>query len=345
MNNRMQELETLKNDYSDGVHPKILSALSKLSDYTGPGYGLDSLCYEASELIKKLIKNDQSEVLFISGGTQANLICLASILKPYESIISVASGHILHNEAGAIELTGHKINAVAGKNGKVLPHEIEQVVSEHSSEHMVFPKVVYISNATELGSIYQKDEIEALYNVCQKHNLLLYMDGARLASALTSKISDINIDELSSFLDIFYIGGTKNGLLFGEAIVINNNDLQNKFRYHMKQRGALMAKGYALGAQFVELFKTGLYFEMAEHANNMAHQLAVGIKKSGYEFIEQPSSNQIFPIIPNTIIKKLQLSFDFYVWQKYSEDSSVIRLVTSWNTKSSTIENFLAKLN
>ena len=332
-------------DYSEGAHPQILEALNRTNLYQDIGYGNDSFCQEAILILKEKIGNPDADIHFTSGGTQANLIALAAMLRPYESVIAPISGHIAIHEAGAIEATGHKINTIQTTNGKLSPDDIQSVVDTHTDEHMVKPRAVFISQATEVATIYKKDELIAISEVCRKNNLYLYLDGARLGSALTSSEADVTLTELSKLVDMFYIGGTKNGALLGEAIIINNPKLKENFRYYLKQKGALLAKGRVLGIQFVELFKGDLYFDLAKHENTMANKLSQGIKKQGYKFLSESSTNQIFPIFPNAIIEKLKSSYGFYVWSKIDNDNSAIRLVTSWATKESAVDEFLAELS
>ena len=333
------------NDYSEGAHPRILEALSKTNLTQETGYGLDSLSIKASELIRNKIQNQNAAIHFVSGGTQANLVILGSLLKPYESVISATSAHINIHEAGAIEATGHKINVIETRNGKLAPQDIKLVLDLHTDEHMVKPKLVFISNSTELGSIYSKKELEELSSFCKRNDLFLYLDGARLGSALTSEQNDLTLAQLSKLVDVFYIGGTKNGALLGEAIVINNDKVKENFRFHLKQKGALLAKGRILGTQFSELFKDDLFFELGKHANFMAKKLASGIRSLGYQFLTEPVSNQIFPILPNALIGKLSKKYGFYVWTKTDDKNSAIRLVTSWATKEEGIDKFISDLN
>lgn len=332
------------NDYSEGAHPNILEALQKTNLDQETGYGEDSISIEASRLIKEKLENPNANIHFVSGGTQANLIVLASILKPFESVIAANTGHIFVHEAGAIEATGHKINIIESTDGKIKPEQIQSVCDYHSDEHMVKPKIVFISNSTEVGTIYKKEELKNISEVCKKNDLYLYLDGARLGSALSSTENDMTLAELSTLVDIFYIGGTKNGALLGEAIVINNEKLNESFRFHLKQRGALLAKGRILGIQFLELFKNNLYFDLSKHANDMASKLVVGITEQGYKFLTDSSTNQIFPIFPNSLIEKLKESYGFYVWSKIDDENSSIRLVTSWATKQEAVDMFIEDL-
>lgn len=335
---------SFRNDYSEGAHPNILKLLAEINDQQEAGYGLDSISLKAVELIKTEINNQDAEIHFVSGGTQANLLVLGAILKPHESVIAAESGHINVHEAGAIEATGHRINIATSSQGKLSPEAIAAVVGAHQGEHMVKPKAVFISQATELGTIYSKAELSAISNYCRENDLYLYLDGARLGSALASSKSDISLAELASLVDVFYIGGTKNGALLGEAIVIVNKNLQADFRYALKQRGALLAKGKALGAQFMALFSNNLYFELAKHANQMADILRAGLKDKGYGFLAETSSNQVFPILPNELISKLEQDYGFYVWEKVDAQKSAIRLVTSWATPEEKVREFLANL-
>src|SRR3989338_6124788 len=317
-------------DYSEGAHPQILEALMHTNLQQQIGYGMDEYSTEASNLIKEKIENKNIGVHFVSGGTQANLVVLGSMLKPYESVIAASSAHIDVHEAGAIEATGHKIHAVEVLDGKLLPEQIKKIVNQHTDEHMVRPRVVFISHSTEVGTIYTKKELENLSQYCKTNGLYLYLDGARMASALASTNTDLTLADIARFADAFYIGGTKNGALLGEAIVLVNPNLQNNFRYHTKQRGALLAKGRSVVVQFRELFKGDLFFDLARHANDMASKLTQGLQAQGYTFLTESFTNQIFPILPNAVIKRLQESYGFYIWSKSDDKKSVVRLVTSW---------------
>ncbi len=332
------------NDYSEGAHPRILSALSKANSTQEMGYGEDSFCAEAARLLRAKLDNDRAQVHFVSGGTQANLIALASILRPFESVIAATTAHINVHEAGAVEATGHKIHNVPRLDGKLTPSAIQEVVSAHTDEHMVKPRVVFLSQATELGTIYTKTELEAISKACRIIGLFLYLDGARLGPALASSAADMTLSDIAQLTDLFYIGGTKNGVLLGEAIVIVNPALQENFRYHLKQRGALLAKGRILGVQFSELFRDNLFIELAQHANNMAQILSSGIEACGYALLVKTLTNQIFPILPNSIIEELKKKYGFYVWSKVDDNYSCIRLVTSWATPGNAVNEFLADL-
>lgn len=335
---------SFKNDYSEGAHPNIIQALSRTNLEQQDGYGEDAYCMQAKTLILKKLGTTESEVHFISGGTQANLVVISSILKPYESVIAVDTGHINVHETGAIEATGHKINICKSDDGKLTPKMIEDVVNEHTDEHMVKPKLVYISNSTELGTVYNKQELTELQTVCQVHDLYLFMDGARLGSALCAAGNDLKLADLAHLVDVFYIGGTKNGALIGEAIVINNKALQTNFRYYLKQRGALLAKGRVMGLQFLELFKDDLFFNLARHANAMATHLSEAIMQCGFTFLAPPTSNIQFPILTNDIIEKLSKKYLFYITNVIDAEHSAIRLVTSWATPPEVVAEFIADL-
>ena len=267
---------SFKNDYSEGAHPRIIEKLLKTNLEQTEGYGKDIYCIEAENLIKNKLNNKDVDVHFISGGTQTNLIAISAFLRPYEAAISTNTGHIQVNEAGSIEATGHKVISVNVKDGKLRKEDILYVLSKYTNEHVVKPKLVYISNSTEIGTIYTKSELEGLSQVCREHNLILFMDGARLGSALTCKQNDLTFEDISKLTDAFYIGGTKNGALLGEALVICNKDLQEDFRYNLKQKGAMLAKGRLLGIQFTELFKDDLYIEIAfERKANVSRYISL----------------------------------------------------------------------
>lgn len=332
---------SFKNDYSEGAHPNILKALIEHNNAQEEGYGLDRHTQNAIFLLRNLVGDSQADVHLLSGGTQTNLIAISSFLRPHEACITVTSGHIANHEAGAIEATGHKLLTVNSSDGKIAPGLIEPVLTDHHFEHMVKPRLVYISNPTELGTVYSKSELQSLYDFCQVKNLLLYVDGARLGSALVSKGGDATFEDMYKLTDAFFIGGTKNGALLGEALIINNAQLRADFRYLIKQRGGLLAKGRVLGIQFEELFKDTLYFDLAQHANEMAQFMAKEIVKTGCTFWIDSPTNQIFPIIDNRIIEELSRKFQFYVWAKTDEAHSAIRLVTSWATSQQAVQGFV----
>lgn len=336
---------SFKNDYSEGCHPRILEALSKANLEQCEGYGEDIYSIEAKSLIKGYLNHNLSEIFFVSGGTQANLIVISAMLRSHEAVISATSGHIAMHEAGAIEATGHKVITVDSVDGKLRVEHLKSVLLAHSDvPHMVKPKMVYISNSTEVGTVYRKQELKQLSKFCKEHNLYLFMDGARLASALASSECDITLADLAQLTDVFYIGGTKSGALLGEAIVINNPHLQTDFSYHIKQKGALLAKGQLIGIQFLVLFQRNLIFNLAHQANAMAAKLTKGFMEGGFTLLTASSTNQIFPILPNSVITLLQERYSFYVWSSVDEVYSSIRLVTSWATTEEAVEEFLNDL-
>lgn len=335
---------SFQNDYSEGAHPRIIEALARTNMTQESGYSEDRYCLEAAGLIHQAIGNPDADIHFVCGGTQANLVMLSSFLRPFESVIAVDSGHICVHETGAIEATGHKINTVRGREGKVTAGEIAEVVAGHGDEHMVRPRVVFISHSTEVGTIYTKKELHEIAATCKKLNLYLYLDGARLGSALTSSAADIDLKEICRLVDAFYIGGTKNGALLGEALVINNPQLKPDFRYLMKQKGGLLAKGRVLGIQFLEMFRDNLYYDLARRANEMAQKLTQGITELGYGFQTDSPTNQIFPIFPNPVIEALSEKYRFYTWAKVDDERSSVRLVTSWATPEEAVTGFLADL-
>ncbi|WP_099187823.1 threonine aldolase family protein [Tepidibacter mesophilus] len=332
---------SFKNDYSEGAYPKILNALIESNMTQEEGYGYDRHTQNAVSKIKNLIHNKNVDVHLISGGTQTNLTAIGAFLKPHEACISTNTGHIAVNETGAIEYTGHKVITVDSDDGKIYPDKIENILDSHSNEHVVKPKLVYISNPTELGTIYTKEELKNLNEFCKSNNLILYADGARLGSAICAKGADLTLSDMCNFTDAFFIGGTKNGALLGEALVIKNENLKEDFRYHIKQKGALLAKGRLLGIQFEQLFTDNLYFELANHANEMAYLLNAGLKESNCKFLIDSPTNQIFPILENKIIERLEQKFNFYTWKKIDNNHSAIRLVTSWATKKEAVLEFI----
>ncbi|WP_304344310.1 low specificity L-threonine aldolase [Chryseobacterium koreense] len=336
---------SFKNDYSEGGHPRILKALTDSNLQQHDGYGLDDYCLNAERLILEKIKNPNSKVHFVSGGTQANLIVISAFLRPHESVVSASTGHIFTNESGAIEATGHKVHGVETEDGKLRPENIQKVIDVHQNKpHQVKQKMVYISNSTEIGTIYSKKELKELYHYCQEKDLILFMDGARLGHALTAETNDLALEDLAKYTDAFYLGGTKNGALIGEAIVINNENLQEEFGFHLKQKGAMLAKGRILGVQFQELLKDNLYFDLADHANKQAMKIKKAFKDKGCDFLSETFTNQIFPILSQNQIEKLSENFDFYVWKKIDDEKAAIRLITSWATNDDVVDYFTKEI-
>ncbi|MCA9377207.1 aminotransferase class V-fold PLP-dependent enzyme [Candidatus Dojkabacteria bacterium] len=325
--------------------PEIIEAISSYGIQQFVGYGDDQVSNDAKDLIRNAIGMENIDIHFIPGGTHVNLITIDSILtQSYMSVLAVESGHINVHEAGAIEATGHKITYVPSRDGKMIIDEIDNIMELHKDEHMVLPQLVYISQTTELGTVYSRAELKRLRDVCDKWGLYLFVDGARLGSALTSPVSDIDLGELASLADVFYIGATKNGGMLGEALVIVNDTLKKDFRRNIKMRGGLMAKGIVLSIQFKVLFTGSRYLDHAQHANDMAQKLSEGISELGYSFMTPPVSNQIFPVFSDELISKLSGLYGFYVWRTEGDGKSSIRLVTSWATPIDMVEAFLDDL-
>lgn len=335
---------SFKNDYSEGMHPSIMQVLMDTNNTQEEGYGLDRISSQAKERIREVIGRPDADIHFISGGTQTNLISISAFLRPHEACICVDTGHIETHETGSIEYTGHKVVTVPHHEGKLLPEQVRQVVKGHPDEHMVKPKLVYISNPTELGTVYSREELEALASCCQELGLYFYLDGARLATAVTLDTQSVTMEDVGRYSDAFYIGGTKNGCLFGEALVINRGELQQDFRYHLKQKGALLAKGRSIGAQFLGMFTDDLFYTMARHANKQAQRLACEMKNLGIKFFIESPTNQIFPILPNRVIDELSKSYGFHDWEVISKDLTAIRLVTSWATPEEEVDTFIVTL-
>ena len=336
---------SFKNDYSEGAHPRILDALIKYNLSQQNGYGLDEFSGNAAKLIKDKCDAPDAMVHFVSGGTQANLTVISALLRPHESVVSAHTGHIFTNESGAIEATGHKIHGVETVDGKLRPEDIQNVLDTHQNiPHQLKQRLVYISNSTEIGTIYSQNELRELYEFCQNKNLILFMDGARLAHALTAETSDMSLVEIAKYTDVFYLGGTKNGALIGEAIVINNTALQDEFGFHLKQKGALLAKGRLLGIQFQELMKENLYLDLAANANRQAMKIKAAFSEMGCAFLSETFTNQIFPVLNTKQIDQLSENFDFYIWKKIDSQKSAIRLITSWSTTDETVDGFINEI-
>lgn len=334
---------SFRNDYSEGAHPKVLQALLDTNLTQTVGYGLDPLCEKARNTIRHICNAPNADIHFLVGGTQTNMLVIESLLQPYEAVIAAHTGHVNVHETGAIEATGHKVCTAYSPDGKLTPALVESVVNSHSSEHMVHPRLVYISDTTEIGTIYTKTELEALRRCCDAHDLFLFLDGARLGSALTSPENDLTLPDLAALTDAFYIGGTKNGALFGEALIMNAPNAH--FRWHIKQRGAMLAKGRLLGVQFQALLEDNLYLDIARHANDMAYRLRDGISALGYSFPVPSPSNQQFPVLPNTVVEQLNAKgYEFEIDHAEDDTHTCVRFVTSWATPEAAIDTFLKDL-
>ncbi len=330
---------SFRNDYGVLAHPRILEAISRnLNDVQTP-YGLDEHSKNAEALILKTFGAPKGQVHFLAGGTQTNLTLISYALRPYEAVISCTSGHINVHESAAVEGSGHKILAIAGKEGKIYPSDILDCLAKHPDEHTVKPAMVYISDSTEIGTIYSKQELLDLRKVCDDHGLTLFLDGARLGAALTCDENDVEPKLLGKLADAFYVGGTKNGLLLGEALVLVNPTLQDNFRRHIKNRGAMLAKGYLLGIEFEEAFKDGLYFELAKKTNEVATLLKEGLIALGLDVAPSPT-NQIFVTVKQSLAKALIKEFGCELWEDLGEKAT-IRFVTSFATKEEEVEEAL----
>ena len=337
------------NDYSEGGHESILNELARTARQQTGCYGIDEYCDRARAAIQRELQSPQSAIHFLVGGTQTNMIAATLILRPHQGMISAVTGHVNVHESGAIEATGHKVLALpCGADGKLTAARVESFIKDYyddsTAEHMVQPGMVYISNPTENGAVYTKQELTDLKVVCARWNIPLYLDGARLGCALTSTANDLTLADLARLTDMFYIGGTKMGALFGEALVINNPAYQPGFRSIMKQRGGMLAKGKLLGIQFEKLFTDGLYFKLARYANEQAGRLAEGIGRLGYGFLTQTATNQIFPILPKAVLNRLADRYGWSFWSHVDDERDAIRLCTSWATPPEAVDSFLADL-
>jgi len=329
-------------DYSEGCHPNILEAMSASNLIQQTAYGEDTYSARARTLIQQHLSDVETPVYFVASGTLANLIIVSAALRPHESVISAMSGHINLRETGAIEATGHKIISVPSEDGKLTVEGIHQALTTHSHfPHMTRPRMVYISNATETGTIYTAEELSQISILCKERDLLLMLDGARLGAALTAQNNDLTLKEISELVDVFWIGGTKAGALIGEAVVIPNTDIAQDFSFNIKQKGALLAKGRALGLQFTELFSDDLFFTLCRRSNVLAQKLSRGIVEQGYSLSANTESNQVFAILPDSTIQTLEKNFLFHLWEKRDDECSVVRLVTSWATEESQVDEFL----
>lgn len=335
-------------DYCEGAHPKVLEKLIQTNLEQTAGYGMDLYCTKAANLIKEKCKRQDIDVHFLVGGTQTNLTVISAVLRPHQGVIAPATGHINTHESGAIESTGHKVLALPSIDGKITANQIQDVYDEHFSdetkEHMVQPKLVYISNPTEVGTIYNKAELTAISETCRKNDLVLYLDGARLGYALCAQKNDLDLHTIAQLCDVFYIGATKIGALFGEALVICRDRFKADFRYIIKQKGGMLAKGRLLGVQFVALFEDNLYFDIARHANKMAMLIKDSCIKKGYRLLTSSNTNQQFPIMPNEVLKKLREKFEYSFWGKFNDQYSTVRFCTSWATNENAVQQLIDEI-
>lgn len=330
------------NDYSEGCHPKILEALTRTNYEQTFGYGEDEYCARAAEKIRALCGREDAAVHFLVGGTQTNMTVIAAALRPHQGALCADSGHINTHETGAVEATGHKVLPLPSQDGKIVAGQVREAVVSHradaSFEHTVQPKMVYISNPTELGTLYTKAELKALRDTCRELGLYLFLDGARLGYGLMAKDNDLTLKDIGDCCDVFYIGGTKVGALFGEAVVITNPALKEDFRYLIKQRGGMLAKGRLLGIQFDTLMTDNLYFDISAHAIALAEKLENTFKELGVPFLVPVQSNQLFPILPDGVLARLAEAYVFCEQCRVDESHRAVRFCTSWATKEENVQ-------
>lgn len=334
-----------RNDYSEGAHPDVLAALLAHNGEHVVGYGADDYCARAAELIRELCRCPEADVQFLIGGTQTNFTAICAFLRPWEGVICASSGHVNGHEGGAVEATGHKLLvAPVGPDGKLTPEHILPLVEEGQNAHVVLPRLVYISDATENGTIYTKAELEALSACCRENDLLLFVDGARLGAAFGAAGNDLTLPNLARLCDAFYIGGTKNGALMGEALVIVNPALQPHFFRVKKQQGAVLAKGWLLGLQFDVLLRGGLYWSIARSAVEMAQRLQNGLIALGIPMLVESQTNQVFAVVPDSALGTLDVLCTYEIWSRRDENHTTVRFVTSFATEQSDVDGFLAEL-
>ncbi|MDU2064909.1 MAG: aminotransferase class V-fold PLP-dependent enzyme [Sporomusaceae bacterium] len=336
-------------DYTEGAHERIMQRLMATNQEQTPGYGVDEHCERARGYIRKACQAERADVHFLVGGTQTNTTVIASILRPHQGAVAAETGHIAVHETGAIEATGHKVLTLPSDDGKIQAQQVKELYEAHkndaSFEHMVQPGLVYISHPTENGTTYTKAELCALSKVCHECGLPLFLDGARLGYGLAAPGSDLTLPDIAALCDVFYIGGTKVGALFGEAVVITNDVLKQDFRYSIKQRGGMLAKGRLLGIQFETLFEDGLYCEISHHAVAMAMLIRQACERQGFAFRYDSMTNQQFPILPDTLLAKLADKYSYSFWEKIDETHSAVRFCTSWATQQSDVDSLIQDLS
>ena len=335
-------------DYNEGAHPKILERLIETNMEQTVGYGEDAYCAAAAEKIRKACGNEDLAVHFLVGGTQTNVTVIDTALRSHQGVLCADTGHINVHETGAVEACGHKVLGLASADGKITAAQVEEAYQEHihnsSFEHMVQPKMVYISNPTELGTIYSKEELTALSAVCRKNGLYLFMDGARLGYGLVAPDNDLTLEDIAKLCDVFYIGGTKVGALFGEAVVISHEELKRDFRYFIKQKGGMLAKGRLLGLQFDTLFTDNLYWEISKNAIRLAEKLREAFQQKGYPYLVPNRTNQVFVIMPDADLKKLAEKFGYSYDHRIDETHSAVRFCTSWATKEENVDALICSI-
>ena len=337
-------------DYTEGAHPQILAALERTNLEQTVGYGEDGYCEKARELIREACGAPEAGVHFLVGGTQANFTVIRAALRPHQGVISPVTGHIHVHETGAVEATGHKVLALpCGAEGKLSAGQVAELCAEHFAgsmppEHMVQPKMVYLSHPTENGALYTKAELTAIRQVCDEYGLYLFVDGARMGYGLAARGTDVALPDLAQLCDVFYIGGTKCGALFGEAVVIPNKELNRDFRYAIKQNGGMLAKGRLLGIQFLTLFEGGLYLEICKKADGQAYRIAAACAEAGIEAYAPSPTNQQFFIFPDAQLKKLEEKYVFSFWEKVDAGHTAVRICTSWATRDQAVEELIGDI-
>jgi len=336
------------NDYNEACHPAVLQKIQENLGKQMGGYGEDTTCENAAAMIRKLCENEGLAVHFLVGGTQANLTVIAAALRPHQAALGANTAHINVHETGAIEATGHKVIALPTNDGKINGNQIRNTITAHyadsAHEHTPQPKLVYISNPTELGTIYSKAELEDISAACKEHNLYLYLDGARLGYGLAAKGNDVTFADLARLTDVFYIGGTKVGAMFGEAVVISNPVIAEDFRYLMKQHGGMLAKGWLLGLQYEALFENNLYLAISKRADNFADQIRSTLSELNYPLLVAGVTNQIFPILPDALLDKLQNNFTFTEQERIDETHRAVRFCTSWATSQEAVDALCSEI-
>ncbi len=337
-----------ESDYIQGAHPAILENLIKTNLFAQTGYGVDCFCEDARAKIRTACADETADVYFLVGGTQANATVIDALLKNYEGVVAAVTGHINGHEAGAVEADGHKVLPLPHHLGKIAANELADLLAtfyaDDNHDHMIFPGMVYVSHPTEYGTLYTKNELSAISDICRHYNIPLFLDGARLGYALTSNGTDLDLPTLASLCDVFYIGGTKCGALCGEAVVFPRHGAPRQFFTTVKQHGALLAKGRLLGVQFDTLFTDNLYMKICRNANIQAEKVRKALKEKGYEIFIETVTNQIFIVLENTRLKELSEKVCFGFWEKKDDNHTVMRIATSWATTDEDVENLLALL-
>lgn len=335
-------------DYAEGAHPLILKKMEETNYEQTVGYGNDPYCESAREKIKAVCESPEADVHFLVGGTQANFTVISSVLRPHQGVVSAVTGHINVHETGAVEATGHKVIPLPSDDGKITAEQVRELYNAHwndaDHEHVVQPGMVYISHPTENGTLYSKNELQEMYAVCKELGLPLFVDGARMGYGIMAETSTLTLADIARLTDVFYIGGTKVGALFGEAVVITNPALKKDFRYLIKQHGGMLAKGRLLGIQFDTLFTDGLYYEISKCADELAMKLKEAFVKKGYGLRYDSYSNQQFPILPNEHMEKLKEKYSFGFWENVDKNHTAVRFCTSWATKEENVQALIADI-